>query len=528
MPRHHLPCFAALPGHARGGKPLRAAQTAGALPAPRRVPKTRGAGEQQHCSASPQLCQEGRSSPLTRCAAPAGLRAPCSLPTDVPTRLCLQETLHQHPEQANAAHGPGTPCSAYSLPWPRRCCSLVRWENEGKAQSVQPGLIRRGAELLLQAPPAGHPVPPPRLPSGAAAPSRAPSNINSPSGGAGGTGWPQHPASMALSTRLASALRPALAALRRAAPGQRRGLSTPPGSEPTLDLGGIFPPLATPFSALQEVDYAQLEANLRRYASIPFRGLVVLGSTGEYPYLAPRERLEVLSCVRRALPRDRLLLAGSGCESTQATVELTVSMAEAGADAALVVTPYYYRGAMSSAALVRHYTEVAEASPIPVVLYSVPANTGLELPLEAVLTLAQHPNVIGIKDSGGDITRVGLLVHKTRREDFQVLAGSAGFLLASYAVGASGGVCALANVLGAPLCQLERLCRQGCWQEARELQHRLIEPNAAVTRRFGIPGLKKAMEWFGYYGGPCRAPLAPLSPAQVEELRGTFSTNGWL
>nr|XP_047916492.1 4-hydroxy-2-oxoglutarate aldolase, mitochondrial isoform X4 [Anser cygnoides] len=163
---------------------------------------------------------------------------------------------------------------------------------------------------------------------------------------------------MALSTRLASALRPALAALRRAAPGQRRGLSTPPGSEPTLDLGGIFPPLATPFSALQEVDYAQLEANLRRYASIPFRGLVVLGSTGEYPYLAPRERLEVLSCVRRALPRDRLLLAGSGCESTQATVELTVSMAEAGADAALVVTPCYYRGAMSSAALVRHYTEL--------------------------------------------------------------------------------------------------------------------------------------------------------------------------
>uniref|UniRef100_A0A8C3CIH7 4-hydroxy-2-oxoglutarate aldolase, mitochondrial n=1 Tax=Cairina moschata TaxID=8855 RepID=A0A8C3CIH7_CAIMO len=333
---------------------------------------------------------------------------------------------------------------------------------------------------------------------------------------------------MALSTRLASPLRPALAALCRAAPGQCRGLSTPPGPEPTLDLGGIFPPLATPFSALQEVDYAQLEANLRRYASIPFRGLVVLGSTGEYPYLAPRERLEVLSCVRRALPRDRLLLAGSGCESTQATVELTVSMAEAGADAALVVTPCYYRGAMSSAALVRHYTEVAEASPIPVVLYSVPANTGLELPLEAVLTLAQHPNVIGIKDSGGDITRLGLIVHKTRQEDFQVLAGSAGFLLASYAVGASGGVCALANVLGAPLCQLERLCRQGCWQEARELQHRLIEPNAAVTRRFGIPGLKQAMEWFGYYGGPCRAPLAPLSPAQVEELRGAFSSTGWL
>ncbi|NXL56113.1 HOGA1 protein, partial [Chordeiles acutipennis] len=333
---------------------------------------------------------------------------------------------------------------------------------------------------------------------------------------------------MALSTCLTSPLRPTLAALLWAAPRQHRGLSTPTGQEHTLDLKGIFPPLATPFSPTQEVDYAQLEGNLRRYASIPFRGLVVLGSNGEYPYLAPRERLEVVSCVRRALSKDRLLLAGSGCESTQATIELTVSIAEAGADVALVVTPCYYRGAMTSAALVQHYTEVADASPIPVVLYSVPANTGLDMPLEAVVTLAQHPNIIGIKDSGGDITRMGLMVHKTKQEDFQVLAGSAGFLMASYALGASGGICALANVLGAPLWQLDCLCREGRWQEARDLQHRLIEPNAAVTRRFGIPGLKKAMEWFGYYGGPCRAPLGPLSPPQVEELRATFSANGWL
>ncbi|XP_061228438.1 4-hydroxy-2-oxoglutarate aldolase, mitochondrial isoform X2 [Neopsephotus bourkii] len=291
---------------------------------------------------------------------------------------------------------------------------------------------------------------------------------------------------MALSTRLASPLlRPVLAAPRWAAPGQRRELSTPQGPGRTLDLGGIFPPLATPFSPMQEVDYARLEGNLRRYASIPFR-------------------------------------------ATQATVQRTLSMAEAGADVALVVTPCYYRGAMTSAALVQHYTEVADTSPIPVVLYSVPANTGLDLPLEAVITLAQHPNILGIKDSGGDITRIGLMVHKTRQEDFQVLAGSASFLLASYALGASGGVCALANVLGSPLCQLDHLCRKGRWQEARELQHRLIEPNTAVTRRFGIPGLKKAMEWFGYYGGPCRAPLAPLSPPQVEELRGAFSANGWL
>ncbi|NXI41809.1 HOGA1 protein, partial [Galbula dea] len=333
---------------------------------------------------------------------------------------------------------------------------------------------------------------------------------------------------MALSICLASPLRPALAALHWAAPRQCHRLSTPLGPRHTLDLGGIFPPLATPFSPMQDIDYAQLEGNLRHYANIPFRGLVVLGSNGEYPYLAHHERLDIVSYVRRTLPKDRLLLAGSGCESTQATIKLTVSMAEAGADVALVVTPCYYRGTMNSAALVQHYTEVADASPIPVVLYSVPANTGLDLPLEAVLALAQHPNIVGIKDSGGDITRIGLVVHKTQQEDFQVLAGSAGFLLASYVLGASGGVCALANVLGAPLCQLDRLCREGHWQEARDLQHRLIEPNVAVTRQFGIPGLKKAMEWFGYYGGPCRAPLAPLSHTQVEELRSTFSANGWL
>ncbi|KAK2530547.1 Hoga1 [Columba guinea] len=318
---------------------------------------------------------------------------------------------------------------------------------------------------------------------------------------------------MVLGVRLASPLQPALAALCQAVPRQHRGLSTPSGHGHTLDLRGIFPPLTTPFSSTREVDYARLEGNLHHYASIPFRGLVVLGSNGEYPYLAPHERLEVVSCVRRALPRDRLLLAGSGCESTQATIELTSSMAEAGANVALVVTPCYYRGAMTSAALVQHYTEVADASPIPVVLYSVPANTGLDLPLEAVLTLAQHPNILGIKDSSGDITRMGLMVHKTRQEDFQVLAGSAGFLLASYALGRCCCPCSVRDMGCCPG------GTGGDWQLGR---------GRKVTRRFGIPGLKKAMEWFGYYGGPCRSPLAPLSPPQVEELRGTFSTNGWL
>ncbi|XP_023375605.1 4-hydroxy-2-oxoglutarate aldolase, mitochondrial isoform X2 [Pteropus vampyrus] len=272
--------------------------------------------------------------------------------------------------------------------------------------------------------------------------------------------------------------------------GLSRGLSRNvggqvPGKGKKVDISGIYPPVTTPFTATAEVDYGKLEENLHKLGTFPFR-------------------------------------------ATQATVEMTVSMAQVGADAAMVVTPCYYRGRMSSAALIHHYTKVADLSPIPVVLYSVPANTGLDLPVDTVVTLSQHPNIAGIKDSSGDVTRIGMMVHKTKRQDFQVLAGSAGFLLASYALGAVGGVCALANVLGAQVCQLERLCLTGQWEDAQKLQHRLIEPNTAVTQRFGIPGVKKTMDWFGYHGGPCRAPLQELSPAEEEALRVDFTSNGWL
>uniref|UniRef100_A0A8C7JWN7 4-hydroxy-2-oxoglutarate aldolase, mitochondrial n=1 Tax=Oncorhynchus kisutch TaxID=8019 RepID=A0A8C7JWN7_ONCKI len=185
-----------------------------------------------------------------------------------------------------------------------------------------------------------------------------------------------------------------------------------------------------------------------------------------------------------------------------------------GADLVLVVTPCFYKGMMDSRALVHHFTQVADSS--------------LDLPVDAVVRLAQHPNILGLKDSGGDITRIALIVHKTKPQDFQVLAGSAGFLMAAYSVGCVGGVCALANVLGREVCELEQLCVSGRWEEASALQQRLIEPNTAVTRKFGVPALKQAMEWFGYHGGTCRSPLQPLSEAESQQLRLDFSTNGWL
>ncbi|KAM4612388.1 4-hydroxy-2-oxoglutarate aldolase, mitochondrial [Polymixia lowei] len=295
-----------------------------------------------------------------------------------------------------------------------------------------------------------------------------------------------------------------------------------------LDLSGIYPPIATPFTVKEDVDYQKLEENLQKYAQIPFKGLVVQGSNGEYPYLTEEERVEVVRRVRQSLPKDKLVMAGSGCESTRATVQMTERMAGAGADVVLVVTPCFYKGKMDSRALIQHFTKVADSSPVPLVLYSVPANTGLELPLDAVVHLAQHPNIVGLKDSGGDITRIGLIAHKTKTREFQVLAGSAGFLMAAYCVGAVGGVCALANVLGRELCELERLCVSSRWEEARVLQQRLIEPNAAVTRKLGVPALKQAMEWFGYHGGACRSPLQPLTETETQQLRRDFSSNGWL
>lgn len=295
-----------------------------------------------------------------------------------------------------------------------------------------------------------------------------------------------------------------------------------------LDISGIYPPIATPFTPTEDVDYQRLDDNIKKYSNFPFRGLVVQGSNGEYPYLTVEERVEVVERVRRALPKDKLVMAGSGCESTRATVLMSQRMAEAGADCLLVVTPCFYRGRMDSRTLINHYTKVADCSPVPLVLYSVPANTGLDLPVDAVLQLSHHPNIIGLKDSGGDISRIAVTVQKTRAQGFQVLAGSAGFLMAAYAVGAVGGVCALANVLGQQVCDLAQLCVSGRWDEARELQYRLIEPNAAVTRQYGVPALKQAMEWFGYHGGVCRSPLQPLSPADSARLHEHFSSNGWL
>ena len=297
---------------------------------------------------------------------------------------------------------------------------------------------------------------------------------------------------------------------------------------PNPSLAGIFPPIPTPFDADGRVDFDRLRFNLNRWNREPLAGYVVCGSNGEYAYLSPDERVELIRAARQATPAGRLLIGGSGMESTHETIGLTRRMALAGADIAIVVTPCYYRARMTAAALEQHYRRVADASPIPVLLYSVPANTGIDLPAPVAVSLAKHPNIIGMKDSGGDVAKTGYVVHETRAEDFSVLAGSAGFLLGALCVGAVGGVCALANIAAAELTRLwECFCR-GETAKARDIQLPLIEANTAVTSRFGVPGLKAAMDFLDYYGGPVRSPLMPLSEDDKAALRNVLTRAGLL
>ncbi len=294
-----------------------------------------------------------------------------------------------------------------------------------------------------------------------------------------------------------------------------------------ISLHGVFPPIPTPFDDRGDVAYGALAENLQRWNRYALAGYVVLGSNGEQVYLTESERLRVLQAARGAIPASKLLIAGTGCESTRATIALTKKAADAGADAALVVTPHYYGGEMTSDSLVSHYWAVADASPIPVLMYSVPKNTHVDLEVTAIARASEHPNVIGVKDSGGNITKLGDMVRRTG-PDFQVLAGSAGFFFAGLALGAVGGVLALSNVAPQQAIDIYTLFQGRRWDEAAELQRRMIPVNAAVTAKFGIAGLKAALDMLGYYGGPVRSPLQNLTAGEAQTLRAILVEGGLL
>lgn len=294
-----------------------------------------------------------------------------------------------------------------------------------------------------------------------------------------------------------------------------------------LDLSGVYPPIPTPFDVSGSVAYDALQENIKRWNAYDLSGYVVLGSNGEAALLDDEEKVRLLEAARQAIPEDKLLIAGTGCESTRATISLTRQAAESGADAALVIPPSFYDGKMTHAALLRHYNAVADASPVPVLLYNMPTYTHVDMAATTVARAAEHPNVIGIKDSGGNITKLADIVRLTggvpegrsTLPAFQVLAGSAGFLFPALCVGAVGGVVALANIAPQQCINIWRWFTSGWWNQAAETQRQMVPVNTAVTATFGVPGLKAALDMLGYYGGPVRPPLLDLGENEREALR---------
>lgn len=298
-------------------------------------------------------------------------------------------------------------------------------------------------------------------------------------------------------------------------------------TESTISLRGVFSPIVTSFDEAGNVAHDRMAANLENWNRTGLAGYIVLGSNGEWVFLDEEERLEVLKAARQAIPRDKLLIAGAAAESTRHTIAMTEKAAAIGADAAIVVNPSYYKGQMTPPVLAGYYRAVADRSPIPIVIYNLPPATGIDLPADLLVELSQHPNIAGVKDTGGNIAKMGETV---RRADpsFHVLAGSANFFFPSLTLGVSGGVLALANIAPEASVALFDLFQANRIGEGRELHLRMLPVNLAVTSRWGVSGLKAAMDMLGLYGGPSRLPLLPLDDERRRELAAVLTQAGLL
>jgi len=292
-----------------------------------------------------------------------------------------------------------------------------------------------------------------------------------------------------------------------------------------IELRGIFGPVVTPFDANGEVDAAGFAANIRAHLAAGLHGIVVAGSTGEAALLDEAERMRLVETARREMAAGRPLIVGTGGESTRGVIARNRAVAERGADAVLVVAPHYYTGAMTNDALREHYTRVADASPVPVMIYTIPKYMHFAVPPELVRELAKHENIVGMKDSAGDADLFARYL-ESRSESFQVLTGSAGLLKEALRMGADGGV--LAAALFAPDVALEVLAavREGNVGRSDEAQGRLAPLGARIVGAMGVPGVKAALEAIGLRGGEPRLPLQPLDVALRGELRELLVSAG--
>ena len=290
-----------------------------------------------------------------------------------------------------------------------------------------------------------------------------------------------------------------------------------------MDIAGIYPPVPTFFTEDESLDLATQREHYTRLRDHGIANVVVLGSNGEAVHVDDDERRTLISLARDTLGSEAQLLVGTGAQSTRMTIALCHLAADAGANVALVLPPHHYRSQMTGMALRAHYLAVADASPLPVLIYNMPANAaGVDLDAETIITLSAHPNIVGLKDSSGNVAKLAEVVAGAR-VGFAVLAGSAGFLLPALVVGARGAIAALANIAPAECLRLIDLFQSGMLDEARILQARLVPTNTAVTSGYGIAGLKAALQFVAHYGGAPRRPLPPLGESERVRLRSLLA-----
>ncbi len=284
-----------------------------------------------------------------------------------------------------------------------------------------------------------------------------------------------------------------------------------------VKIEGIFPPLTTPFEN-DEVSLTKLADNIQKLNSTNLNGYVVLGSNGESCFLTRDEKLSLIKEVKKQASEGKLIIAGTGLDSIKETVTLTNDASEEGADAALILTPSFFKGRMNHEALVEYFTKVADEVSIPIIIYNVPKFTNVSIEARTVKELSKHENIIGIKSSSTDIAYLGQILNSVDT-DFNVLAGTASILYAGLCLGASGGILAAANILPDVCVKVYEAFKSGNLSEALTRQNKLLAVNKAVTSTFGVAGLKKTMDWLGYFGGLPRSPLQKLNESEEKKLK---------
>ena len=290
-------------------------------------------------------------------------------------------------------------------------------------------------------------------------------------------------------------------------------------------IKGVIPPMITPFKENGDVDYRMHANNMEKWNNDNLAGYLVLGSNSEAVYLNEEEKLEMIRITVEAAKKDRLILAGTGMESTRETIKLTNKASRLGAHGALVLTPFYYGGKMNDEALIRYFTEVADNSDIPILIYNVTKFTHVNISAGAVEVLSRHPNIIGMKDSSGDVPQLVKFISVVP-EDFNLMVGTASSWYPALTLGISAGIMALANCSPNECALVQEYYENGQIEKAKDTYTRIFPVNTAVTAVYGIAGLKYACTLSGYAGGYVRKPLLELKEDEKKKVRDILSKAG--